>query len=113
MSGATITTSSTLTCPHGGTVQIVSSNTKASVNGVYAALASDTFTIAGCPFQLPTTPPTPSPCVTVQWLVTDVQSTVGGTPTLSASSTGLCLAATQAPQGPVSISPGQTHVESR
>jgi hypothetical protein len=113
MSGATLTTASTLKCPHGGTVAIVSSNARASVNGTYAALATDTFTISGCPFQLPTTPPVPSPCMTVQWIVPDVQTTVNNTPTLSESSVGLCLAATQAPQGPVSITAGQAKAQSR
>lgn len=113
MAGATVTTASTLMCPHGGTVSIVSSNTKVSVNGSYAALATDTFTISGCPFQLPTTPPTPSPCITVQWLVTDTQTGVNGTPTLSESSSGLCLSAMQAPQGPVSITAAQAKVQTR
>jgi len=113
MSGKTVTTASTLMCPHGGSVQIVSSNARVSVNGTYMALATDTFTITGCPFQLPMTPPVPSPCVIVQWLVPDAQTTVNGTPTISESSSGLCLAATQVPQGPVSITAGQTKVDSR
>ena len=113
MAGATVTTASTLMCPHGGTVSIVSANSKASVNGSYIALSTDTFTISGCPFQLPTTPPTPSPCITVQWLVPDTQNSVNGTPTLSESSSGLCLSAMQAPQGPVSITAAQAKVQSR
>src|SRR3954453_5191991 len=104
MSGSMLTTASTLMCPHGGTVSISSSNSKVTVNGSAAALADDTFSISGCSFQIPATPPIPSPCTKVQWLMTDMQTTVGGTPTLSESSVGLCLAATQVPQGPVQIS---------
>jgi hypothetical protein len=113
MSGATLTIASTLMCPHGGTVTIVSSNANVSIGGAFAALATDTFTIAGCPFQLPTVPPVPSPCVIVQWIVPDVQSSVGGVPTLSESSVGLCLSAAQVPQGPVSIIAGQAKAQSR
>jgi len=113
MSGNTLTTASTLTCPHGGTVSIVSSNTKVTVNGSPAALQSDTFTISGCSYQIPATPPIPSPCVTVQWVMSDMQTTVNSTATLSQGSSGLCLAATQAPQGSVSITAGQSKAESK
>lgn len=113
MSGNTLTTASTLTCPHGGSVSIVSSNTKATVSGSAIALSTDTFTISGCSFQIPATPPIPSPCVLVQWVVPDVQTSVNSTPTLSQGSTGLCLAATQVPQGPVSITAGQSKAESK
>jgi hypothetical protein len=111
--GNTLTTASTLTCPHGGSVSIVSSNTKASINGSSVALATDTFTISGCSFQIPATPPIPSPCMTVQWVMPDTKTTVNGTPTLSQNSSGLCLAATQVPQGPVSITAGQSKADSQ
>ncbi|SMC19700.1 hypothetical protein SAMN02745857_00771 [Andreprevotia lacus DSM 23236] len=100
---ALLTTASSLQCPHGGTVSIVSANTSAKADAALA-LANDTFTISGCPFQIPVgTGSVPSPCVKVQWVVTNLQTKVNGTPTLSQSSAGICLAATQAPQGPVSI----------
>ena len=114
MSGQALTTASTLQCPHGGTVSIVSSNSQAKANEAALALATDTFTIAGCPFQIPAAPsPIPSPCVTVQWVKTDLRNTVNGTPTLSTTSVGLCLAATQAPQGPVSIVDAQAVVNTQ
>jgi hypothetical protein len=100
-------------CPHGGSVQIVSSNTRVKVDGAFAALATDTFTISGCPFQIPATPPIPSPCVRVQWLLTDMRTKASQTPTLSQGSSGLCLAATQAPQGPVVISNAQLRAKSQ
>lgn len=104
MSGQTITTAATLMCPHGGTVSIVSTNTSASTGAGALALATDTFTISGCPFQIPAPSGTvPSPCVTVQWVVTDMRNTVNGIPTLSTSSVGLCLSGTMIPQGPVSV----------
>ena len=108
--GALLTTASMLMCPHGGTVSAISSNTKATAGGSPLVRSTDTFTIAGCPFQLPGTPPIPSPCMTVQWMQTDTKSTAGGDPTLSMNSQGLCLAATQAPQGTVVISTTQQKV---
>jgi hypothetical protein len=113
MSGNTLTTNSTLQCPHGGSVTISSSNSKAQANGGYIVTMNDTFTISGCPFQIPATPPIPSPCMKVQWLMADMSVQVGGQSSLSESSTGLCLSAQQVPQGPVTISPGQTRVSSK
>ena len=113
MAGNSLTTAATLQCPHGGTVSIVSANSKATAAGAPLALASDTFTIAGCPFQIPAVVPIPSPCLTVQWLVPDASVTVNGTPTLSMSSAGLCLSAAQVPQGPVVIQSAQPNVSSR
>lgn len=104
MSGQALTTASVLQCPHGGSVQISSTNTETTIHGIAMALATDIYTISGCPFQIPVGAGTvPSPCMTVQWVVSDLKNRVNGIPTVSTASTGLCLAATQAPQGPVSI----------
>jgi len=101
MADQLITTASTLQCPHGGSVTIAGSNTRVKATAA-VALVSDTFTVAGCPFQIPATPPIPSPCVKVVWVKPDVRTKVNSTATLSHASVGLCLAATGAPQGPVS-----------
>jgi hypothetical protein len=110
MAGNTLTELSTLQCPHGGTVTIVSSNENTQAGSGAIATMTDTFTIVGCPFQIPATPPIPSPCVTVQWLVTDMRVKANGNATLSQSSVGLCLSAAQIPQGPVIISATQPEV---
>ena len=112
MSGSTLTSASSLSCPHGGTVTITPSNTRARAGGAFIATAADTFMIAGCPFQLPTVPPTPSPCIMVQWLVTDLDVTAGA-PTLSESSQGICISALGPPQGPVTIASTQTRVSTK
>jgi hypothetical protein len=112
MAGGLLTTMSKLQCPHGGTVQIISSNTQVKAGTVPLALSSDTFTVMGCPFQIPATPPIPSPCVTVRWVMVDLRSKSDQGATLSQSSVGLCLSAAQVPQGPVSIVRTQTTVES-
>jgi hypothetical protein len=102
-----LTAASVLMCPHGGTVQIVPSNTDVMFGGAPAVRASDTFIVAGCPFVIGVVP---SPCVTVQWVQPAMQSTVGSNPTLTEASVGMCLAATQAPQGPVVIASTQPNV---
>ena len=112
MAGNTLTTAASLSCPHGATVAIVTSNTSAKADGAYIVTLADTFNISGCPFQLPTVPPTPSPCITVQWVVTD-QMVKAGSLTLSQSSQGLCISALGPPQGPVVISSTQTKVSSK
>ena len=62
--------------------------------------SSDTFTVAGCPFVIGTVP---SPCVSVQWVQTASRVQAGGDFVLNQASVGLCLGATQAPQGSVLI----------
>jgi hypothetical protein len=80
--------------------------------GAPLALATDTFIVAGCPFQIPAAVPIPSPCVSVQWILPDLRDKVNSTPTLSQSSVGLCLSAAQVPQGPVIVVSTQTRVSS-
>jgi hypothetical protein len=109
----TLTISSALMCPHGGSVSIVSANTRVSAGGSAVALVSDTFSISGCPFQRPLPGGAqPSPCVTVQWLVTDLRVNVQGRRTLSSASQGLCLAADQVPQGAVVVQSTQAKASS-
>jgi hypothetical protein len=103
MSGNLLTITASLQCPHGGVVSITSSNTHVKAGGDFAALATDTFLISGCPFQIPATPPIPSPCMTVQWLATNVKTKVGGAMTVGMGSAGMCISALQVPQGPVVI----------
>jgi hypothetical protein len=113
MAGFTVETGASLMCPHGGTVQVLSANTRTKAAGGFIALATDTFVVVGCPFHIPATPPIPSPCVTVRWIVTDVRSRVNGRQTLSRSSAGICQSAAQVPQGPVSVVATQTRVETQ
>ena len=107
--GDLLNTSSTLMCPHGGSVSITSSNSVAKADGAYIARSSDTFTISGCAFTLPSG--TPHPCVRVQWLVTAMMHKAAGNLCLTKDSTGLCLAADSVPQGPVQINNTQTKVK--
>lgn len=97
-------------CPHGAAVQVVPSSPRVLVSGQPVATMADTYPIAGCPFQLPTAPPTPSPCIRVQWLVPATRVLVNGAPALIQTSTGLCFSPMQAPQGPPSIVATQPRV---
>jgi hypothetical protein len=107
MASPLLTTAASLNCPHGGSVAISSMNSRVSA-GPPLALASDMFSIAGCPFQIPVgTGSVPHPCVTVQWIRPNTRVTVGGTPTLAMDSSGLCMAADQLPQGNVIIAATQ------
>ena len=110
MAGQAITTSSTLMCPHGGSVTGIPGSPRASA-GATLLRATDTFAIAGCPFVLPGG--APSPCVTVQWIAADVRVAVGGAPTLSTGSVGLCMNPASVPQGPVQVMATQPRVSTR
>jgi len=106
--GNLLTTASTLLCPHGGSVSITSSNSVAKADGAPIVRGSDTFTIAGCPFS---TAAGPHPCVRVQWNVTATMLKAAGQLALPSDSSGLCLAADSAPQGPVQIANAQLKVK--
>jgi hypothetical protein len=108
MGAQALTVNSTLMCPHGGSVNIISSNTKVKVDGAFAALSNDQFIIAGCPFSISGAP---SPCLSVKWLVADMKTKAGNVATLGMNSTGLCMSGANAPQGPVTISNAQTKIK--
>ncbi len=100
----------TVTCPHGGQATPVPSNTRVLVGGQPVTVVSDTYTVAGCPFTIPGSPPKPQPCVTVQWAVPASRVLVGGLPALLQTSAGLCKSAEQIPQGAPIVSATQPRV---
>jgi hypothetical protein len=103
---ALLTLSSTMMCPHGGTVTAVPGSTRVLAAGAPVLRASDTFIIAGCTFA----PVLPHPCVTVQWVQTALRTKHGGDFVLNEASVGLCLAGDQAPQGVAMIAATQPRV---
>jgi hypothetical protein len=107
MPGKLLTTAAVVQCPHGGMVTGIPRGRVSS--GAQVLTADDTFTIAGCSFA----PSAPSPCVSVRWLVPESRISVGGARALSMGSTGLCLNAAQAPQGPVVITSAPARAEAR
>jgi hypothetical protein len=100
-----LTSASSLVCPHGGTVLATPSSAAVQAGGSPILTTADTFSIAGCSFVVGTVP---QPCVSVQWIQPAAKSTRSGAATLTLASTGLCLGASQAPQGPVVISGTQS-----
>ena len=91
--------SSILMCPHGGMVQPITTNARVKAMGDFMLRSSDTFIIAGCPFNVVV----PHPCVQVQWVQPAAKIQVMGDFALTEASVGLCTAADQAVQGPVTI----------
>lgn len=102
-----LTSASVMMCPHGGTVQAVTSNARAQAAGGFLLRASDTFVIAGCPFVLGVVP---HPCLQVQWVQPATGSKAVGDFTLTEASVGLCTAPDQAVQGTVLILEAQPQV---
>jgi hypothetical protein len=92
---ALLTTASTLMCPHGGTITAIPGQSQVIADAPVLR-SSDTFIVAGCPFVIGVVP---SPCVSVQWVQAATRVQAGGDFVLNEASVGLCLAATQAPQG--------------
>ena len=109
MSGFTLTTAASMMCPHGGTVTGIPASPRVNVAGALVLVTTDIFMVAGCPFTLPG--PTPSPCLTVRWIVPDTRSRLSGSFTLSLGSVGLCLSPAQAPQGTVNVQSTQTRTQ--
>lgn len=104
MPGLLLHVGATAMCSHGGSVSIVSSNTRVLVDKQPVATLSDTFTIAGCPFQIPIgTGTKPQPCIKVQWVVPATRVLVNKQPAILRTSTGICQSAEQIPQGSPSI----------
>jgi hypothetical protein len=106
--GGLLTASSVLMCPHGGTVQIVSTDTRVKAGGDFVLRSSDTFVVVGCPLTLGTVY---HPCATVNWLVPALRSKAMGDDTLTEESVGFCQAADQAVQGTVLVNFTQPRVE--
>jgi hypothetical protein len=99
-----ITTASTLQCPHGGTVTGAPGATKVTADAVVLR-ATDTFTVAGCPFNVSGVA---SPCLTVQWVSPATKVRHAGDFVLTSASVGLCVGA--APQGAVLVTATQAQV---
>lgn len=104
MPGLIVTTASSAICTHGASVSIASSNTRVKIDGSAVAVMNDTYTVSGCPFQIPVGPGTkPQPCVKLQWIAPAVRVKVNGQPVILQMSSGLCLSVEQIPQGPPTV----------
>jgi hypothetical protein len=113
MAGKALTDQTTMQCPHGASISATASG-RAKADGGTILTIADSFSISGCPFQIPVGVGTvPSPCTLVAWIVPDLQVRSSSTPTLSETSIGLCIAATGLPQGVVSVVNTQSRASTR
>lgn len=111
MSGPVFHVGASAMCPHGGTVTTISDNTRVLASGQPVATMADSYVVAGCPFQVPTSAgPVPQPCATVQWLAPAARVAVNGQPVITQASTGLCFSVEQVPQGPPTVVTTQPRV---
>jgi hypothetical protein len=108
MAGFVVTTATVAMCPHGGSAMFTAGQTSVQAVGAPVIVASDTVTIAGCPFVIGTVP---SPCTTVEWLLPALRVTASSTAVVHDASVGLCLSAASAPQGTLQISLNQSRVQ--
>lgn len=95
-----LTTVSTILCPHGGTLNLITSNTISLVDGSPMLLVIDVHPITGCPFVVGTKP---QPCIVARWMVGATRTNVNYIPVLLTNSVGICFSAEQIPQGPPNI----------
>jgi hypothetical protein len=111
MPGFLVTTAATAICTHGAAVSIMSS-ARVKAGGTPVATLSDTFTVSGCPFQVPLGVGTkPQPCVTLRWIAPAVRVRAGGQPVIVQTSSGICLSVEQIPQGPPTVVSTQVRVK--
>src|SRR5215468_8026764 len=99
MGSQVLTVSDVMICPHGGSVTAVSSQSRVSAGGAAVLRPGDTFTIAGCVFNISGSP---HPCVTVEWQNPSARASAVSARVLTTSSIGLCKSGDQAMQGVVS-----------
>ncbi|MGI8806769.1 MAG: hypothetical protein ACR2KK_02735 [Acidimicrobiales bacterium] len=110
MPGPILDAGATITCPHGGQVQVVPRAVRVSLGGNPPLLVDDVSTVAGCAFNVSGAP---SPCLRVQWTMPATRVKAQGSPVLLSSSIGLCVNAGGAPQGPATLLGYQTKVLAR
>ena len=97
---------STVQCPHGGMVQLMTANARVKADGAFALVVGDTSVVAGCAFTIGVKP---SPCVLVQW-ISGAGLAKAGTALLNQSSIGICQSPEGAPQGVALITQTQVKV---
>jgi hypothetical protein len=93
-----------------GSVTPATTNNRVFVSGQRVVTMADRFPVVGCPFTLPTTPPTNHPCIIIEWTVPASRVFVEGNPVILQDSTGICRSADQAPQGRAKVPATQRRV---
>lgn len=108
MSGYLMHTGATLTCTHAAPVTVSTTSARVRVSGQPVATASDSFTVTGCPFNVSGAA---QPCVKINWIRPAARVFIDGKPAVLQTSTGVCVAANQAVQGPPQVITTQPRVK--
>lgn len=87
MPGKLLTLNSKILCPHGGRVQLVTTDSSSYAEKALVLLETDIHTVVSCPHYRGDTY---SPCVRVEWSAGASRVKVRGTPVLIISSIGKC-----------------------
>lgn len=89
MPGHVLTQAAVVMCLHAGQAQPVAPLPRVRMSGQPAIGQATTYTVAGCPFTLPSG--TPSPCVTATWTTAAVRVSSGGVPLVVQDSAAVCV----------------------
>lgn len=87
MPGFLLHQGATVLCLHCGQAQPNAPNPRVKVGGQPIVTQSGPYTVAGCPFNVGSSP---SPCITVQWVTAATRVTAGGVPVLLQDSQAVC-----------------------
>lgn len=89
MPGLALTQGGSVLCLHAGQAQPVTPLPRLRMSGQPAVGLTTTYTVAGCPFTLPSG--TPSPCVTATWVTTALRVRSAGIPLVVQDSSAVCV----------------------
>ncbi|MEU9450678.1 hypothetical protein [Streptomyces sp. NPDC048277] len=88
MPGFLLHAGATVNCAHTGKATPTSRpSTRVKVNGSPVTVATDAYTVAGCP---PPAEPDPGPCVSAQWTGGATRVRAGGVPVVLSDSQSVC-----------------------
>ena len=101
VSGYILNSGSTVMCPHGGQVSIITTNTRVMVEGQPVVTIDDQGQVVGCPS---------GQCISVEWLVPASRVFINGKPVILSHSNGMCRGADTSPKGTPVVISTQTRV---
>ena len=87
MPGFLLHMGATVLCMHAGQAQPTAPNPRVKVGGQLIVTQTAPYSVAGCPFVVG---PSPSPCVTAQWVTGATRVRAGGAPVLLQDSQAVC-----------------------
>lgn len=87
MPGFLLHVGATVLCLHAGQAQPTAPNPRVRVSGQPIVTQTTAYTVAGCPFNVGSSP---SPCVTAQWVTAATRVRAGGVPVLLQDSQAIC-----------------------